>query len=132
MKTLEELFTLYVDNHKSNGKKSGPKSFLSVRTFSGFCMNRRKVKYISQQLVDEWCAKRQGETEMSNKSRVGGIRQFLNYTNNNGYTTLNIPASIQLNRPYKRVLAMEHPMIKSLLSDKMDEYLFYLKDGRMC
>ena len=127
MKTLEELFTLYVDNHKSNGKKSGPKSFLSVRTFSGFCMNRRKVKYISQQLVDEWCAKRQGETEMSNKSRVGGIRQFLNYTNNNGYTTLNIPASIQLNRPYKRVLAMEHPMIKSLLSDKMDEYLFYLK-----
>lgn len=127
MKTIEELVNLYVDDHKSNGKKLGPKSFLPVTTFSRFCRNRRQVRYISQQLVDEWCAKRQGETEISNKSRVGGIRQFLSYTNNSGYTSLTIPASIQLNRTDKRVLATEHPMIKSFLSDKMDNYLLYLK-----
>lgn len=127
MKTIEELVNLYVDDHKSNGKKLGPKSFLPVTTFSRFCRNKRQVKFISQELVDEWCAKRHGETEISNNSRVGGIRQFLSYTNSCGYTSLNLPPPIQINRQKKRVLETEHPLVKTFISDMLDKYLFYLK-----
>lgn len=127
MKTIEELANIYVDYHKSKGKILGFGSFLSLTTFTRFCMNKKKVQYISQELVDEWCMKRQSETELSHNGRVGGIRQFLRYTNSCGYTSINLPALIQINRPKKVVSETELPLVKTFISDMMDKYIFYLK-----
>ena len=127
MKTIEELANIYVDYQKSKGKKLGFGSFLSLTTFTRFCMNKKKVKYISQELVDEWCMKHQSETELSHNGRVGGIRQFLRYTNSCGYTSINLPALIQINKPKKVVSETELPLIKTFISDIMDKYIFYLK-----
>ena len=127
MKTIEKLANIYVDYHKSKGKILGFGSFLSLTTFTRFCMNKRKVQYISQELVDEWCMKRQSETELSHNGRVGCIRQFLRYTNSCGYTSLNLPALIQIPRPKKVVSETELPLVKTFISDMMDKYIFYLK-----
>lgn len=127
MKTIEELAKIYVDYHKSIGKTLGLKSFLPLTTFTSFCVNKKEVQYISQKLVDEWCKKRPGETEFSHNKRAGGIRQFLRYTNSCGYTSLTLPALIQISRPKKVVSETELPLVKTYISDMMDKYIFYLK-----
>jgi integrase len=127
MKTIEELTKIYLDYHKSKGKILKPKSFLNLTTFTHFCVNKKEVQYISQELVYDWCKKRQGETELSHNSRAGSIRQFLRYTNSCGYTSLTLPALIQISRPKKVVSETELPLVKTSISDMMDKYIFYLK-----
>ena len=127
MKTIEELAKIYVDYHESKGKVLGAGSFLSLKTFTRFCVNKKKVKYMSQKLVDEWCMKRQSETKLSHNGRVGGIRQFLYYTNSCGYTSINLPVLIQINRSKKIVPESERPLVKTFISGMLDAYIFYLK-----
>jgi len=127
MKTIEELANIYVDYHKSKGKILGLKSLLPLTTFTRFCMNKKQVQYVSQELVDEWCKKLSGETDLSHNSRTGCIRQFLRYTNSCGYTSLTLPAIIQISRSKKVVSETELPLVKTSISDMMDKYIFYLK-----
>src|SRR5690606_30024091 len=127
MKTIQELANIYVDYHKSKGKILGFESFLPLTTFTRFCVNKKEVQYISQGLVDEWCKKRPSETDLSHNSRVGCIRQFLRHTNSCGYTSLTLPALIQISRTKKVVSETELPLVKTSISDMMDKYIFYLK-----
>lgn len=127
MKTIEQLANIYVDYHKSKGKALGPISFLPLTTFTRFCMIKKQVQYVSQELVDEWCAKRPGETDRSHNSRAGCIRQFLRYTNSCGYTSLTLPALIQISRTKKLISETELPLVKTFISDMIDKYIFYLK-----
>ena len=126
-KTIEELANIYVDYHKSKGKILGLKSFLPLTTFTRFCMNKKQVEYVSQELVDEWCKKRPGETDLSHNSRAGCIRQFLRYTNSCGYTSLTLPPKIQISRQKKVVSETELPLVETSISDIMDKYIFYMK-----
>ncbi len=127
MKTIEELANIYLDYHKSKGKILKPKSFLNLTTFTRFCLNKKEVLYISKKLVDEWCNKRFGETELSHNSRAGCIRQFLKYTNRCGYTSITLPPLIKISRPVKVVSETELPLVKTFISEMMDKYIFYLK-----
>jgi site-specific recombinase XerD len=127
MKTIEELTDIYLDYHRSKGKKLGYQSFLPLRTFTSFCVNKKKILYMSQKLVDEWCVKRPGETELSHNARAGCIRQFLRYTNSCGYTSLMLPALIQISSSKKVVSETELPLVKTFVSGMMDKYIFYLK-----
>ncbi|HBS88277.1 MAG: hypothetical protein A2W91_04270 [Bacteroidetes bacterium GWF2_38_335] len=127
MKTIEELAKIYLDYHKSKGKILNPKSFLNLTTFTRFCVNKKNVQYISQELVYDWCKKRQRETELSHNSRAGSIRQFLRYTNSCGYTSLVQPPLIKISRPKKVVSETELPLVKTFISEMMDKYIFYLK-----
>ena len=127
MKTIEELTSIYVNYHKSKGKILRPKSFLRLTTFTRFCVNKKEVQYISQELVYDWCKKRKRETDLSHNSRIGSIRQFLRYTNSCGYTSLALPALRQISRPKKVISEMELPLVKTFISDMMDKYIFYLK-----
>ena len=127
MKTIEELANIYLDYHGSKGKELGHQSFLPLTTFTSFCVNKKEVQYISQKLVDEWCKKRPGETELSHNKRAGGIRQFIRYTNSCGYTSLTLPALIKIFGPKKVVSETELPLVKTFVSEVMDKYIFYLK-----
>ncbi|MBI5219699.1 MAG: tyrosine-type recombinase/integrase [Bacteroidia bacterium] len=127
MKTIEELAKIYLDYHKSKGKILKPKSFLNLTTFTRFCVNKKEVQYISQELVYDWCKKHKRETDLSHNSRAGSIRQFLRYTNSCGYTSLALPPLIQILRLKKTVSETELPLIKTFISDMMDKYIFYLK-----
>jgi len=126
-KTIEELANIYVDYHKSKGKILGLKSFLPLTTFTRFCMNKKQVQYVSQELVDEWCKKRPSETDLSHNSRAGCIRQFFRYTNSCGYTSITLPAKIQISRQKKVVSETELPLVETSISDIMDKYIFYMK-----
>lgn len=127
MKTIEELATIYVDYHKSKGKTLGPQSFLPLTTFTCFCMIKKQERYVSQDLIDEWCKKRPSETDLSHNSRVGCIRQFLKYTNSCGYTSLTLPERIQISRPKKVISETELPLVKTFIAEMIDKYIFYLK-----
>lgn len=127
MKTIEELANIYVDYHKSKGKILGLESFLPLTTFTRFCVNKKAVQYISQELVDEWCRKRPSETDLSHNSRAGCIRQFIRYTNSCSYTSITLPAIIQISRTKKVVSETELPLVKTFISDMMAKYIFYLK-----
>ncbi|NCC88124.1 MAG: hypothetical protein EOM05_09725 [Clostridia bacterium] len=127
MKTIEELTNIYVNYHKSKGKTLGSKSFLHLTTFTRFCVNKKGVVYISQNLINEWCKKRPGETALSHNSRVGCIRQFLRYTNSCNYTSLVLPLLIKISRPRKIISETELPLVKTFISEMMDKYIFYLK-----
>jgi len=90
-------------------------------------VNKKEVLYLSQKLVDEWCKKHPGETELSHNTRVGGIRQFLRYTNSCGDTSLALPPLIQISIPKKVVSETKLPLVKTFISEMMDKYIFYLK-----
>jgi len=127
MMTIVELDKSYRDSRKFQGKVFGSESFLHLTTFIRYCINTKGMHYLTQTLVDEWCAKHLTETPLSCNKRVGSIRQFLKYTNTCGYTSLSLPRLMQIASSKKVIPMTELPIVKSVISDMLEKYIFYLK-----
>ena len=127
MMTITDLDKSYRNFHRSQGKILWPESFLHLTTFIRYCTNIKGKHYLTQTLVDEWCAKRPTETPYSCDKRRGSIRQFLKYTNTSGYTSLSRPGLMHIAK-FRQVISMtDLPLAKSVISDMLEKYIFYLK-----
>lgn len=75
--TFEEMFEKYVEYRRVCGRKE----FNSYSVIYRF-YNRRKnynTPYLTQQMVDDWCEKSEGETNVSRSIRVFSVLSFLRY-----------------------------------------------------
>lgn len=75
--TFEEMFNQYVNYRRMCGRKE----FTIYSNITRF-FNRRKnydTPYLTQQMIDDWCAKSEGETNVSRSIRVFSILSFLRY-----------------------------------------------------
>lgn len=79
-RTREEWYVDYIEYRLYCGKKKLPNDF--VRFFLNWC-NRTydDNAYLTQEMVDTWCAKRSTEGERSFASRTSAINLFLQYLN---------------------------------------------------
>ena len=75
--TFEDMFFRYLQYRKVCGRKE-----LSERSNLTRFFARRKnyhTKFLTQQMVDDWCMKSIGETNVSNSIRIFSILAFLRY-----------------------------------------------------
>ena len=76
-KTFEEMFNQYVNYRRVCGRKDFTLYSVIYRFY-----NRRKnynTPYLTQQMVDDWCEKSEGETNVSRSIRVFSVLSFLRY-----------------------------------------------------
>lgn len=75
--TFEEMYEKYIQYRRVCGRKE----FSSYSVINRF-YNRRKnynTPYLTQQMVDDWCEKSEGETNVSRSIRVFSVLSFLRY-----------------------------------------------------
>lgn len=75
--TFEEMYEKYIQYRKVCGRKD----FTTYSVINRF-YNRRKnydTPYLTQQMVDDWCEKSEGETNVSRSIRVFSVLSFLRY-----------------------------------------------------
>ena len=75
--TFEEMYEKYIQYRRVCGRKE----FTIYSNMTRF-YNRRKnynTPYLTQQMVDDWCKKSEGETNVSRSIRVFSILSFLRY-----------------------------------------------------
>lgn len=61
---------------------------LNIRYFDRYCALHYPGQPLCQEMVDEWCRKRETETNTSCFTRTGGIRSFIRYLRERGLTTV--------------------------------------------
>ena len=57
---------------------------LNIRYFDRYCALHYPGQPLCQEMVDEWCRKRETETNTSCFTRTGGIRSFIRYLRERG------------------------------------------------
>ncbi len=68
----------------------------TLKTFDNYCLNNyQNKKNLTQEIVDDWCTKRNTETNNSFNSRINGIIAFLKYTNTRNITNIIIPSRLK-------------------------------------
>ena len=75
--TFQEMFERYIQYRRVCGRKE----FTTYSVINRF-YNRRKnydTPFLTQQMVDDWCEKSEGETNVSRSIRVFSILSFLRY-----------------------------------------------------
>ena len=75
--TFEEMFEKYIQYRRVCGRKEFNRHSVIMRFY-----NRRKrygTQYLTQQMVDDWCKKSDGETNVSRTIRVFSVLSFLRY-----------------------------------------------------
>ena len=69
---------------------------LYLKTFENYCLNNyENTNYLTQEMVDSWCKKRENEKNKSCNSRIGVIISFLKYSNSRNITDLKIPSRLK-------------------------------------
>ena len=95
-KTRDELYVDYMEYRDFSGRDRPDNDY--VRYFLNWCGREYQGNpYLSQEMVDRWCAKRSTEGERSFVSRVGPINRFLSYLNSKkggSYELIDLPTSL--------------------------------------
>jgi integrase len=88
--TFKEMLDIYLKFREVSGLKKS--TTFSVVQFYRDCNKRYpESKYLTQQMVDWWCAKRNTEKAISNRSRINPIIAFLLFVEQRKWTDLKIP-----------------------------------------
>jgi integrase len=90
---LSDAMNGYVVYRKASGRDSIG-YLLNVRLFDRYCAREYPAaKELLQEMVDQWCKKRETESPHSCISRIYPILSFLRYANARGLTDVNIPVA---------------------------------------
>ena len=69
----------------------------NLRLFDNYCAEVHPEEDLSQEMVDEWCAKRETETKTSRNRRIASVKLFLEYLTERPKEdkSLNVPIKLQ-------------------------------------
>lgn len=124
-----ELFERYKAHLVEVGGVLTRGSLLHVRTLINISVTRG-LDSLSQNFIDKWCEKREKETILSCHKRRGSVRQFLRFTNSQGYTNLELPALLEITPKSERKVRKpmtELPLAKSVITESLEHYIEYLR-----
>lgn len=85
---FSDLIEQYEKYQKISDSWSDHAYGLNIRYFDRYCALHYPGQPLCQKMVDEWCRKRDTETNASCFTRTGGIRSFIRYLRDRGLTTV--------------------------------------------
>lgn len=85
---FSDLIEQYEKYQKASDSWSDHAHGLNIRYFDRYCALHYPGQPLCQEMVDEWCRKRETETNTSCFTRTGGIRSFIRYLRDRGLTTV--------------------------------------------
>ena len=88
MSGFADLLEKYESYQKVSGSWSENANGLNIKYFDRYCALHYPGQPLCQEMVDEWCRKRETETNASCFTRTGGIRSFIHYLRERGLTTV--------------------------------------------
>ena len=88
MSGFADLLEKYESYQKASGSWSENANGLNIKYFDRYCALHYPGQPLCQEMVDEWCRKRETETNASCFTRTGGIRSFIHYLRERGLTTV--------------------------------------------
>lgn len=85
---FSELIEQYEKYQKASGSWSSQTTGLNIKYFDRYCALHYPGQPLCQEMVDEWCGKRETETNTSCFTRTGVIRSFIHYLRERNLTTV--------------------------------------------
>ena len=85
---FSDLIEQYEKYQKISDSWSDHAYGLNIRYFDRYCALHYPGQPLCQEMIDEWCRKRDTETNASCFTRTGGIRSFIRYLRDRGLTTV--------------------------------------------
>jgi integrase len=86
-----DLIQMFVDNRKASGLGYEQYGY-DLHLFDKFCvMNYPPLATLCQEMVDDWCAKRDTELNRTRNTRIRSLRTFILFLQKRGLTDISIP-----------------------------------------
>ncbi len=85
---FSDLIEKYEKYQRSSGVWSENANGLNIKYFDRYCAQHYPGQPFCQEMVNEWCRKRETETNASCLTRTGVIRSFIHYLRERGLTTV--------------------------------------------
>lgn len=85
---FSDLIEKYEHYQKASDSWSENGNGLNIKYFDRYCALHYPKQTLCQEMVDEWCRKRETETNASCGTRTGSIRSFIHYLQERGLTTV--------------------------------------------
>lgn len=123
MKKLEinELYEKYISWRNGFGASSIP---YNLKVFKNY--HCKRSKYLTQSIIDDWCVKRDSESENSYYTRIGPIKTFIEFVNNIYGTAFNV-ALVLFHFKYSEVKIPSKEQYRNLLRAADEESLRIIK-----
>lgn len=85
---FSDLLEKYEVYQKASDSWSENANGLNIKYFDRYCASHYPGQALCQEMVDEWCRKRETETNASCFTRTGSIRSFIHYLRERGLTAV--------------------------------------------
>ena len=99
MSKFRSCFSALIERFIGYRKASGSWNEISygqnIGYFDSFCADNYQGQALSQEMVDDWCAKRSTETNHSNYKRIQVVRMFIEYLRLRGLSDICPPAKLK-------------------------------------
>ena len=93
---FSHLIERFINYRKASGSWNEPCYGLNIKLFDHFCADHyRKETTLTQQMVDDWCSKRDTETNRSHGIRIRVIKMFVDYLRRRELTDVGPPLSFK-------------------------------------
>ena len=119
MLTINEIVSLCEEYRKVSGRKP---LWTNVYAFIHVC--QRHGPYVQQDVVDEWCKRRDAEANNSFYNRVQDARRILDYANERGYTDVAVHVQVKWSKPASKLIRLKEEELKNFFR-AIDQYPFY-------
>lgn len=129
MKTIDEIFKLYCDErHRDFGHEVKDNSFPDLRHFINFCKESCYTEFVNQDVVNDWCYRRERESLVIYRTRLATLRHFLSFAKINGYIDVDCPQKEIMPRKEKE-RQIDKPIAKSSISDYIENFIEFLRSS---
>ena len=129
MKTLDELYNLFCEHRKNEGKEVSENSYYQIRKFIEFSKESCYTQYFDHEVFEDWCYKRTNEKKVTFDRRIASIRQFIIFINRYGYVeSMPVWQGNRLgNKRKRKIRQTEQPFLKTCISDILEDYIKWIK-----
>lgn len=118
--TLREIYDIYIEFRKSEGKVITKDSYWPLKSMIYFIENKNGTPYMTQKLFKEW---REERTRTYNALTV--IHKFFAFAKENGYLNIICPPPVYPRTPKTKLF--DKPLEKSVVSDMMTKFFEWRK-----
>ena len=124
--SFSKLIEQFIEYREASGSWNKPNYELNIKLFDHFCADNYQANMaLTQGMVDEWCAKRTTETNLSCMTRTQVIRVLINYLRDRNLTDVLPPITLKIEPSTYIPYAFEEDELKRFFHacDSIQPYL---------
>lgn len=88
---FSNLVEKFVRYRRASGCWNGPAHGLNIRLFDHYCADHYPDRALCQEMVDEWCTRRETENNRSCYTRTLVVREFIDFLRKRGISDITAP-----------------------------------------